>query len=100
MRGKNHKELLEIKDNAHYIKNSMKAYKNNVKPRWQTELWVKVGWCREGKSTVVIRVSTYKMSPNQKNREKQRSGNYSRIRTCPKAEKHVYKGPLTTQENG
>lgn len=38
MRGKNQKELLEIKDNAHhYIKNSMKAYKNNAKPRWQTK---------------------------------------------------------------
>lgn len=37
MRGKNQKELLEIKNNAHYIKNSMKAYKNNAKPRWQTK---------------------------------------------------------------
>lgn len=52
-------------------------------------LWAKVGWCKEGKSTVIIRVSTYKMSSKKENREKQRSGNYSRIRTCPKEEKYV-----------
>lgn len=37
MRGGNQKELLEIKDIAHQIKNSTKAGKNNAKSKWQTK---------------------------------------------------------------